>query len=88
MKVHISGQSQVERLLRSEMIRGHLILYSDLPMDQFIIILSKAKRSPHQRAAANRRPAGQSGDLDNLSATLAADPAFPAAVAALDHSIT
>lgn len=30
-----------------------------------------------------RRPAGQSGDLDNLSATLAADRAFPAAVADL-----
>jgi hypothetical protein len=32
-------------------------------------------------AAANRRPAGQSDGSDDLSATLAADRAFPAAVA-------
>lgn len=34
-------------------------------------------------AAANRRPAGQSDDSDNLAATVAADRAFPAAVAEL-----
>jgi hypothetical protein len=38
---------------------------------------------PNQ-GAANRRPAGQSGGSDNLSATVAADRAFPAAVAELD----
>ena len=38
---------------------------------------------PNKGAAANRRPAGQSGGSDNLSATLAADRAFPAAVAEL-----
>jgi hypothetical protein len=37
----------------------------------------------NQGAAANRRPAGQSGGSDNLSATVAADRAFPAAVAKL-----
>ena len=36
--------------------------------------------APKQGAAANRRPAGQDGS-DNLLATLAADRAFPAAVA-------
>jgi hypothetical protein len=40
---------------------------------------------PNQGAAANRRPAGQSDGSDNLSATLAADRAFPAAVAELDR---
>jgi hypothetical protein len=38
---------------------------------------------PNQSAAANRRPAGQSDGSDNLAATLAADRAFPAAVAEL-----
>jgi len=38
---------------------------------------------PNQGAAANRRPAGQSDGLDNLSAIVAADRAFPAAVAEL-----
>ena len=37
----------------------------------------------NQSAAANRRPAGQSDGLDNLSAIVAADRAFPAAVAEL-----
>ena len=36
---------------------------------------------PNQDAAANRRPAGQSDGSDNLSAIVAADRAFPAAVA-------
>ena len=39
--------------------------------------------SHNQGAGANRRPAGQSDGSDNLSATLAADRAFPAAVAEL-----
>lgn len=39
--------------------------------------------TPNQSAAANRRPAGQSDGSDNLPATLAADRAFPAAVAEL-----
>lgn len=38
---------------------------------------------PNQSAAANRRPAGQTDGSDNLSAIVAADRAFPAAVAEL-----
>ena len=38
---------------------------------------------PNQGAAANRRPAGQSDGSENLSAIVAADRAFPAAVAEL-----
>ena len=41
--------------------------------------------TPNQGAAANRRPAGQSDGSDNLFATVAADRAFPAAVAELDR---
>ena len=37
----------------------------------------------NQSVAANRRPAGQSSGSGNLSATVAADRAFPAAVAEL-----
>ena len=37
----------------------------------------------NQSAAANRRPAGQLDGSDNLLATVAADRAFPAAVAEL-----
>ena len=37
----------------------------------------------HQSAAANRRPAGQLDGSGNLSATVAADRALPAAVAEL-----
>ena len=37
----------------------------------------------NQSAAANRRPAGQSDGSGNLAATVAADRAFPAAVAEL-----
>jgi len=40
-------------------------------------------KQPNQSAAANRRSAGQSDGSDNLSATVAADQAFPAAVAEL-----
>mgnify|MGYP006176101307 CR=1 FL=1 len=40
-------------------------------------------RWANQSAAANRRPAGQSDGSDNLSATVAADRALPAAVAEL-----
>ena len=39
--------------------------------------------SPNQGAAANRRPAGQSDGSDDLSAIVAADRAFSAAVAEL-----
>jgi hypothetical protein len=39
----------------------------------------------NQSAAANRRPAGQVDSSGNLAATLAADRAFPAAVAELDR---
>jgi len=35
----------------------------------------------NQSAASNRRPAGQAGGSDNFFATVAADRAFPAAVA-------
>ena len=38
---------------------------------------------PNHGAAANRRPAGQSSGSGNLFATVAADRAFPAAVAEL-----
>ena len=38
---------------------------------------------PNQSAAANRRPAGQADGSGNLSAIVAADRAFPAAVAEL-----
>ena len=37
----------------------------------------------NQSAAANRRPAGQPNGSDNLPAIVAADRAFPAAVAEL-----
>ncbi len=43
----------------------------------------RAAASFNQGAAANHRPAWQSDGSDNLSATLAADRAFPAAVAEL-----
>ena len=39
--------------------------------------------TPNQGAVANNRPAGLSVGSDNLSATLAADRPFPAAVAEL-----
>ena len=42
---------------------------------------------PNQSAAANRRPAGQSDGSDNLSAIVAADRAFPAAVAELTSEV-
>jgi hypothetical protein len=42
-------------------------------------------RRPNQSAAANRRPAGQLDGLGNLAALVAADRAFPAAVAELDR---
>jgi hypothetical protein len=42
--------------------------------------------TPSQSAAANRRPTGQLDGSDNLSATVAADRAFPAAVAELGRS--
>ena len=38
---------------------------------------------PNKGAAANRRPAGQADGAGNLLATVAADRAFPAAVAEL-----
>jgi hypothetical protein len=41
---------------------------------------------PNQSAAANRRPAGQWDSSGNLSATVAADRAIPAAVAELGRS--
>jgi len=45
--------------------------------------MTYSSKWPNQGAAANRRPAGQSDGSDNLSAPLAADRAFPAAVAEL-----
>ena len=41
--------------------------------------------TPNKGAAANRRPALQFSGSGNLSATFAADRAFPAAVAELDR---
>ena len=46
----------------------------------------RAAASFNQSAAANRRPAGQLDVSDNLAAIVAADRAFPAAVAELDRS--
>ena len=43
-------------------------------------------RWPNQSAAANRRPAGQLDRSGNLAAIVAADRAFPAAVAELGRS--
>jgi hypothetical protein len=43
----------------------------------------KETTQPNQSAAANRRPAGQSDGSGNLSAIVAVDRAFPAAVAEL-----
>ena len=45
-------------------------------------------RQSRLTSALQRRPAGQSDGSDNLSATVAADRAFPAAVAELDRSAT
>ena len=42
---------------------------------------------PNKSLHSNRRSAGQSDGSDNLSATVAADRAFPAAVAELDRSL-
>ncbi len=55
---------------------------------RFTGVLEKPKQSsmsyaPNQGAAANRRPAGQLDGSGNLAATVAADRAFPAAVAEL-----
>jgi hypothetical protein len=47
-----------------------------------------ARREPSLRAQTSplqRRPAGQSDGAGNLAATVAADRAFPAAVAELDR---
>jgi hypothetical protein len=41
--------------------------------------------TPNQSAAANRRPARQLDGSGNLAAIVAADRAFPAAVAELDR---
>jgi hypothetical protein len=45
--------------------------------------MDMVRMPPNQSAAANRRPAGQLDGSDNLFATVAADRAFPAAVAEL-----
>jgi len=46
----------------------------------------KRNLQANQIAAANRRPAGQLDGSGNLFATVAADQAFPAAVAELGRS--
>jgi hypothetical protein len=43
------------------------------------------RTTPNKVTAANRRPALQSDGSGNLSAIVAADQAFPAAVAELDR---
>lgn len=43
---------------------------------------------PKQSTAANRRPVGQPDVADNLSTIVAADRAFPAAVAEFRSSLT
>jgi len=47
------------------------------------ICLDRRETWPNQSAAANRRPAGQLDGSGNLAAIVAADRAFPAAVAEL-----
>lgn len=47
--------------------------------------MEKNKPRPNQGAAANRRLAGQWGGSDSLSATVAADRAFPVAVAEIER---
>src|SRR5688572_1345653 len=49
----------------------------------FGVIMCHHELTPNQSAAANRRPAGQLDGSGNLAATVAADRAFPAAVAEL-----
>jgi hypothetical protein len=48
---------------------------------------SEGMKKPNQGAAVNRRSAGQSGGSENLSAIVAADRAFPAAVAELGRTL-
>ena len=50
-----------------------------------IVAFTRDGGVPNQGAPANHRPAGQSEGSDNLSAIVAADRAFPAAVAELDR---
>ena len=47
------------------------------------VVVVETDIQANQSAAANRRPAGQSDGSDNLAAIIAADRAFPAAVAEL-----
>jgi hypothetical protein len=49
--------------------------------------VSMTKTWSNKSAAANRRPAGQLSGSGNLFATIAADRAFPAAVAELGRSV-
>jgi hypothetical protein len=49
----------------------------------FEFVLQTTMLWPNQSAAANRRPAGQLDGSGNLFAAVAADRAFPAAVAEL-----
>ena len=51
--------------------------------DVIELFLQRRGLWPNQGAAANRRPAGQSDGSDNVTAIVAADRAFPAAVAEL-----
>ena len=48
-------------------------------------VMEIATLMPNHGAASNSRPAGQLDGSDNLSAIVAADRAFPAAVAELDR---
>ena len=67
------------------------VLHMSMSLDGFIagptaiasVPKAVKKKKPNQSAAANRRPAGQSDGSDNLAAIVAADRAFPAAVAEL-----
>ncbi len=54
-------------------------------VDRHSVALSGAAFQPIM--TANRRPAGQSDGSDNLSATVAADRAFPAVVADLTSEV-
>ena len=56
-----------------------------LAVSLFIVNQTMESLTPDQSAAANRRPARQSDGAGNLSAIIAVDRAFPAAVAELER---
>ena len=79
------GVLHIERLLLSPVKRGDRAKILEMDFHCTISWPNHFGRltMPNKSAAANRRPAGQSDGSGNLSATLAADRAFPAEVAEL-----